>query len=83
MSYEAITTTATTIQGQFLEVAIAYKQATTNDQTGNSKVTIDADMMTGLISIQATMFSDVELAGGQITITPTDTQFITIGVGGG
>jgi hypothetical protein len=66
-----IQTTATTLHGQLLEVAIALQTATTFP--GNEpKVEIDPDIVTKLIKIQATIPMTVIKESDEIRIKATD-----------
>ncbi len=71
MSNAPIETTSTTIQGQFLEVAIALEKAVDDPRNGIDRVTIDPDTIAGTVQITATIPINVVTQGDSIILTAT------------
>lgn len=71
-----IQTTAATLHGQLLEVAIALQTANAF-LAGAPKVEIDPDIVTRLITVQAIVPMVVTKQGEEITITATDIYPVT------
>lgn len=69
MSNAPISTTSTTIQGQFLEVAIALEKAVDDPSNNIDRVTIDPDTIAGTIQITATIPINVVTTGDSIILT--------------
>ena len=69
MSNNPITTTAATIQGQFLEVAFALEKSVDDPSNGIDRVTIDPDVIAGTIQITATIPISVVTTGDSIILT--------------
>ena len=69
MSNAPISTTSTTIQGQFLEVAIALEKAVDDPRNGIDRVTIDPDTIAGTVQITATIPINVVTQGDSIILT--------------
>lgn len=79
MSSDPITTTSTTIHGQFLEVAIALEKVVDSAGFGINRVTIDPDTQTGLLTVTATIPIEVEREADQITIKASTIYPLNIG----
>lgn len=69
----AIKTTATTLQGQLLEIAIALKDFQKTQGNSINSVSIDPDIVIGRISITAEFPAVVSFDGDEICIKATDT----------
>lgn len=71
-----ITTTATTLVGQFIEVAIAIQNAEITAQETNPEfepqLTLAGDFEAGAITLAATVPSTVGGTAGSLTLTPQD-----------
>ena len=68
----AVTTSATTVEGQFLEVARELQGLEAAQSTADlplNNVQIDTDIETGLVTITATLPATLSGTGGALTLT--------------
>ncbi len=75
VSNDPITTTSSTIQGQFLEVALALQKQT------YVEITIDPDLINNTISISGTISAEFEGIGEEIRIKGIPNPFNAAGNG--
>lgn len=68
----AITTTATTLEGQLVEVIRAMEAAekTVPEATRENRVSVGLDVDNGRIAISATLNATISGAGGSISFAP-------------
>lgn len=68
----AITTTATSLEGQLVEVvrAIEAAEKAVPETTRENRVSVGLDVDNGRISISATLNAVISGSGGQITFAP-------------